>query len=356
MPRGVALALAGLGAALAVLLFFTLRDDGPVADGRLPPAPAPAPSAKRKPWVTPAPEPTAAPGDAALWLRRQWLHAEPTDSELAALTAALAAAGVTRVYPFLGPMNEMGVPGWRSLGVHTPWSASSAERFLKAMPGALPWTGGVAVRDVHWADEAQQQAFAAELARVVALGAGGVHINIEPVGDGDEAFVKLLTRVRAVLPAGTELSVAVVAPRNERIEVGAIRYWSMAYLARVCGPADELVVMGYDTWLTDAAAYQRLVADWTEQLAKELPPDCAWRMGVPTYDDDIPHHKLDVERIDVALRGVREGLARLEAPPPAFRGIALYASWTTDEQEWAAYDALWRGRAPTARVIPEPVR
>ncbi len=354
--RRVALALAGLGVAVAVLVVFALLDDE-APDRRLRPAPAPTESAKRKSWQTPAPAADAAPGDAALWLRRQWLHAEPTKAELAALKAALAAAGVTRVYPFLGPMNEKGVPGWRSLGVHTPWSAERARAFLEAVPQALPWTGGVAGRDVRWEDEAQQSAFAAELTRVCALGGAGVHINIEPVGDGDEGFVKLLARVREALPAGKELSVAVVAPKHASISMAAERYWSVEYLRRVCGPADELVVMGYDTWLTDAAAYERLVADWTEQLARELPPDCAWRMGVPTYDDDAPHHKLDVERVDVALRGVREGLRRLGGPPPAsFRGIALYASWTTDAQEWAAYDALWRGRAPVAGVIPEPVR
>jgi hypothetical protein len=78
-------------------------------------------------------------------------------------------------------------------------------------------------------------------------------------------------------------------------------------------------------------------------------------MGVPTYDDEMPHHKLDIERIDVALRGVNEGLSR-SSSPGAFKGVALYASWTTDAQEWAAYDALWLGREPLSVVIPEPVR
>jgi hypothetical protein len=190
----------------------------------------------------------------------------------------------------------------------------------------------------------------------VAAGADGVHLNIEPVSDSDPGFVELINLVRSGLPATATVSVAAVAPRNARIAVRPEYYWSFDYLRAVCRAADEVVVMGYDTWLDDPVTFRKVVAEWTAALIAELPAgDCSWRMGIPSYDDHAPHHKLDVERIDLALLGVRDGPAAA-GRAGGFTGVAIYASWTTDAQEWAAYDALWLGRAPTAQVIAEPVR
>ena len=53
-------------------------------------------------------------GDNALWMRRHWMHENPTTAEIAALADSLRAHGIKRIYPFLGPMDREGWPGWRS--------------------------------------------------------------------------------------------------------------------------------------------------------------------------------------------------------------------------------------------------
>ena len=53
-------------------------------------------------------------GDNALWMRRHWMHEGPTTGEIAALVESLRARGIKRIYPFLGPMDREGWPGWRS--------------------------------------------------------------------------------------------------------------------------------------------------------------------------------------------------------------------------------------------------
>jgi len=50
-----------------------------------------------------------------------------------------------------------------------------------------------------------------------------------------------------------------------------------------------------------------------------------------------------VENPENALVGVVAGLRGLGAGG-TFEGVALYAEWTTDEAEWAAYERLWRNR------------
>ncbi|MFL5318653.1 MAG: glycosyl hydrolase family 18 protein [Myxococcaceae bacterium] len=367
MRRNLLVAL-GLAVVVAGVTVAILREGDESTSHQLPPAPPPAPSAKRQPWTTPEPESALTmvnPQNTSLWLRRQWLHTDVTASEVKELASALQANGVTRVYPFLGGMNESGVPGWRSLGVHRAFSQERISTFTNLLHAAdpsieiLPWTGGVPGRDFKWGNATQLAAFVAQMKTLTDHGANGVHLNMEPVASDDMGFLSLVRDVRAALPKDKSVSIAAVAPRNDRISMSPERYWSPEYLKALCEPADEIVIMGYDTWLTDRSEYERVVAEWTAQLAALLPTDaehgCIWRMGVPTYDDDMPHHKLDVERIDVALRGVKAGLASAKSPG-GFAGIALYSSWTTDEQEWAAYDALWLGRKSGSVVITEPVR
>ncbi|HZV22033.1 MAG TPA: hypothetical protein VE986_10870 [Hyphomicrobiales bacterium] len=68
-------------------------------------------------------------------------------------------------------------------------------------------------------------------------------------------------------------------------------------------------------------------------------------MGVSAYDDDKDYHRPDVETIDHSLKGIKTGLRSIMVPPN-FRGVAIYASFATDEGKWAIYDRLWRGLAP----------
>ena len=48
----------------------------------------------------------------------------------------------------------------------------------------IPWTGGNLGRDVHLDDAAQRRAFAEHARRLVALGADGIQLNVEPLPSG----------------------------------------------------------------------------------------------------------------------------------------------------------------------------
>jgi hypothetical protein len=296
--------------------------------------------------------------DAALWMRRQWLHAEPTDDEIFRMVAGLRQAGIRRVFPFLGPMGEQGTPGWKSGGVHHPMELSQVASFIRRakalMPELqiLPWTGGVQGRDVFWTDRERNAKYVAALREITEAGADGIHLNIEPVANGDPGFVELVRAVKTAIGPGKEVSVSTVAPVHPLLTSNGPKYWDFDYFRALCAEADELVIMGYDTWLTSPHDYGVVVADWTRSLARELPLRCGWRIGVPTYDDDRPHHKLDVETLEVALPAIRS----VEVLPTNFRGIAIYASWTTDSKDWAAFDRLWMRRKPVGVVLPEPSR
>jgi Glycosyl hydrolases family 18 len=308
----------------------------------------------------PTPEaPTVAPtppnrDENALWLRRRWIHETRTDAEIRALADTLATRGITRIYPFVGPPGADGRLGWRDGETIRPYDPAVAQRFFSAFrtTGAparvLPWTGGVSHRDIQLTNEAARAVFVAEAKHLVALGADGVHINIEPMVSFAPGYLELLAALRAEIAPGI-LSVAAYPPPTTLHPYEDV-HWTLEFLDAVCAAADEVNVMAYDTALTDADAYAALVQEWTAAIAKTLAGKrCVWWLGVPAYDEHKPWHDPKAETIAAAIRGVQAGLP--PAPPTNFKGVAVYASWTTDTDKWAAYDRDWRQRAPVAATL-----
>lgn len=300
-------------------------------------------------------------GDNALWMRRRWLHEAPPPEEIAELVQSLRARGVRRIYPFLGPMDRDGWPGWRSNAGIVRYIPERAEAFLSLMQRlapeikVIPWTGGVLGRDVRLEDAAQRKAFAEHARKLVAMGADGVQLNVEPLPSWSPGYRELLKEVKAAIGQRT-LSVAAYPPPTPLHPFPDV-HWELPFLQAVCEDADELAVMAYDTGVSSGPVYEELVATWTRELAATLTPShaggCHWLMGVSAYDDDKGYHRPEAETIEHGVRGIVAGLQWAPKPPNHFRGVAIYASFTTDERKWAAYDRLWRGVEPVTSPPPD---
>lgn len=297
-----------------------------------------------------APEPPAprSRDHNALWARRVWLHEPQDDAAIEALVTTLRARGVTRLYPFLGPPDLTGRPGWRDGETLRPVdpavAAANLRRLAERAPelGVHPWTGGVYERDIDLNDGPRLQRWMDE---VLALPIQGVQLNVEPMPE-QPAYLALLRAWKARLGDRT-LSVAAYPPPTPLHPFPDV-HWSLAFLREVCLIADELAVMAYDTALAEPQPYTALVAEWTRALATLPPPEeggCLIWIGVPAYEDDVGWHRPDAETLAAGIAGVNRALD--EAWPAHVRGVALYASWTLDAEEWATYDADWRRRPPT---------
>jgi hypothetical protein len=299
--------------------------------------------------------------DNGIWLRRHWMHEGPTPEDIAALVTGLRERGIRRIYPFLGPMDANGWPGWRSKKGLVRYVPERAGAFLAEIKRiapdirVMPWTGGNLASDVHLKDEAQRRAFVEHMRRIVALGADGVHLNVEPLPSWEPGFLELLREVKAAIGDRT-LSIAAYPPPTPLHPFPDV-HWELPFLRDVCVAADELAVMAYDTAVTSPPVFRDLIAKWTVELAATLPPPaeggCEWLMGVPTYDDDKGYHRPDVETIEHSLAGILAGLGSLRVPEH-FRGVAIYASFTTDQRKWAVYERQWRGREPVKSPPPDP--
>ncbi len=130
----------------------------------------------------------------------------------------------------------------------------------------LPWVGGLRkgyrrqrAGTIELADLAQRQRLVAEARGLVDEGFDGMHLNVEPVDDGNDEFLALLAR--AAHRGGGRPS---ALDRRHPPSAGACPArpnfaWRPDYYARVAATVDQIVIMAYDTALPTPAFYRRYV-------------------------------------------------------------------------------------------------
>ncbi len=287
----------------------------------------------------------------AVWLEHRWLERPHGEGEMESLLAKLRARGVEYVFPHLIPFNGAG-----RLPVH---SREQMRAFLAAArrvaPGmkVLPWVGGLRAGyrrqrpgTIDLRDLGQRQRMVAECRGLLDEGFDGIHLNVEPVADGDVDLLALLLALRPAVGADRILSLSAIRPGPVALPFAPNFLWTPEYYERVAQIADQVVVMAYDTALPTPGLYRRYVS-WASASMTHALVGSKGRarvlLGVPTYDPNGIMHRAGVESVENALLGVISGL-RGVGGGGTFEGIALYAEWTTDEEEWAVYERLWRGR------------
>jgi hypothetical protein len=284
----------------------------------------------------------------AVWLEHRWLEREQPEADMEALLGGLERRGIAYVFPHLIPFNAAG-----RLPLHSrPQMRAFLATARRVAPRlkVLPWVGGIrrgTRRSIDLGDLGQRQRIVAECRGLIDEGFDGIHVNIEPLDDGNDDFLALLRALRTAVGPDRILSLAVMPPSPFAIPTAPTFLWTTDYYRRVAGVADQIVVMAYNTALPTQSLYRRYVAyaaeAGTKAILKAHSP-ARLLMGVPTYDEHGLMHRAGVETPENAILGIVAGLRGLGGGG-TFEGVALYAEWTTDPEEWAAYDRLWRGKS-----------
>ncbi|MBY0358853.1 MAG: hypothetical protein K2W82_12685 [Candidatus Obscuribacterales bacterium] len=173
------------------------------------------------------------------------------------------------------------------------------------------------------------------------VGFDGVQWDYEPCPNNSAGLIDLLQKTRAALPVDKMLSVATPIFYPEAIPSLKI-VWSKSYFGEVAKNCDQLAVMGYDSGFYTPRAYEWLMSQQLPALTKiveQSNPKCRLMLGVPAYDRDVLHDHS--ETLKTALRGVRIGVENMGRNQDCFEGIALFADYTTDANEWEQYRDLW---------------
>lgn len=276
-----------------------------------------------------------------IWLQHGWLgdemwfHENGRDrtkfrsaEKVGELRGRLVSHGIRYVFPHLCPCKPDGL-----IAANDP---TQTELFLNTIGPeiqVIPWIGGVRDESALPGSKAWRAGFTKSAAALLAAHPrlAGVHVNIEPMPDGDADYLVLLDELRAALPQGKILSVAAYPPPTRWHPYPDV-HWSEAYFRQVAKRADQIVPMLYDTSLRWKKPYRKLMVDWTKEVLA-WSEDKQVLLGLPAYDDaGTGYHDPKVENLTNALRGVHAGLE--DGKPANYAGIAVYSEWEMDEGDW----------------------
>jgi hypothetical protein len=284
----------------------------------------------------------------AVWLEHRWLERPHSTEDMEQMFRFLHHHGIVYVFPHLISFDSAG-----RLPLHNREQMraflATARRVAPDMK-LLPWVGGLRVGykrsragSIDLADLGQRQRIVAECRGLMDEGFDGIHVNIEPIPDGDDDFLALLRALRTAVGAGM-LSLSGAKPGPVALPIAPNFFWSPAYYARVGDAADQVVIMAYDTGLPTSALYRRYLSYAAASVTGNFVRSSRTRVlvGIPTYEDHGLMHRKGVETPENALVGVVAGL-RGRSGGGTLEGVALYAEWTTDPEEWGVYEQVWRG-------------
>ncbi|NWF68668.1 MAG: hypothetical protein HXY40_06260 [Chloroflexi bacterium] len=302
-------------------------------------------------------------GPNALWVSSDWTYTRHEDGEIAAFAQRLRDNQIGTVYAWVSYLtpearwadNQNG----RFDNVRDDVQAFTVQ-FKRAYPEVrlLAWIGlpfGADPDTYNQDSEAflrlvlnfSQQA-------VTQLGFDGIFLQVEQVGNGDENFMTLLRQIGAQFDEEVVLAVAVPpdwTPTNAGITLPPLyapgTVWERSYKQRVALLADQMVVMAYNSGFENAEDYSQWVAYQTSTFAEtvaELEGGAQIVVGVSTAEAEAPRHDPAVENIASAVAGIEAGLAESAEAAATVRGIALYGSWTTSDDEWAQFRDTWLNR------------
>lgn len=275
-------------------------------------------------------------GQNGLWLGSKWYHGKVSDNDLKQIASLLNREQVAFAYFHCRDIDAKG-----NLRFGAPDTAKKFVEFLHhECPQAkiLAWIGAVGpnMRGEVNLNSPQVRARMSEQAALLVNSCGfdGVQWDFEYCANDDPAFLDLLKLTRATLPNKSMLSAAVPFT------------WTDNYIGKVSQLTDQIALMAYDTvcflprWY---AGYMReLVIRYANAIAAQE-TQCKLMIGVPTYEDVTALHHKQAENLKVALIGVKDALADPACKRQAVVGIAPYAEWTTDADEWNTYNKWWLG-------------
>jgi len=283
----------------------------------------------------------------AVWLEHRWLEKPHSVEEMEQMFRFLDHHGIVYAYPHLIPFDSAG-----RLPLHNREQMraflASARRVAPNMK-VLPWVGGLRVGykrsragTIDLGDLGQRQRMVAECRGLMDEGFDGIHVNVEPIANGDDDYLALLRALRAAVGTGI-LSLSATRPGPVAPAFAPNFFWTADYYARIADSADQVVLMTYDTAIPTPGLYRRYVAYAAATVTANLARSHRTRVlvGIPTYDETGLMHRKEVETPENALLGVVSGLRGRTGG--TFEGVALYAEWTTDPEDWATYERVWRG-------------
>ena len=289
-------------------------------------------------------------GKNALWARHQWVGEPHSPAEYAQLITLLQQHGISDVFFHVGPLNAQG----RIEAHKYPFASDLLRRLKQSYPQLhiQAWIGQVEVRGggpLDLSNPIVQKNILHTAEIFLELGFDGIHYNIEPIYSDDTRLLELLQQTKKITQSRQKLlSFSCDEPELlpgmsylSRFISKQAGFWTLDYYRQVAEHVDQLAVMMYDTALPTDWLYGHAVKWITQKLLTELPSETTLFMGVPSYEDTSWSFHPKAENISSGLRGIKQGLATFHNSKLQNFGVAVYAEWTTDADEWKTFAKEW---------------
>jgi hypothetical protein len=290
-------------------------------------------------------------GANGLWLR-YWWYVGKRNNDLCQLAQLLREKQIRYAYFHVGDVKKDGALRFRYPAnawhlVHVLHrEAPSVEVIAWIYAGNSRGKGEVNLSNTNVRKKMMDEA----LWLVNKCGFDGVQWDYEICGDGDPDFLKLMRETRAAFDGAKQLKSRDASPLLSAAVPMWLPHplrrwgWSHDYFAQVAATCDQMAVMCYDSGFYLPRSYVWLVRQQAIHVAQSAArgnPNCRVLLGVPTYGKGGASHHPHAENIRLALKGVREGLSNSRADLSAFAGVAIFADYTTQSDEWQTYQRWW---------------
>ncbi|MFH1358965.1 MAG: hypothetical protein ABIH37_03700 [archaeon] len=168
-------------------------------------------------------------------------------------------------------------------------------------------------------DEGFENNFINDYLYLDSIGFDGIFVDIEPVTDR-KGYLELLDKINKDFPSS---SIIVVYSGSVGSETDNEWEWDLEFFREVSERVNLISVQGYDSDLSNKEEYQDYVKKQLVELSK-ISLSSNLMLGVPTHKD-YP------ETIENSLTIYRETKSD-------FLGVAIFAEWTMDNEEWKVFD------------------
>ncbi len=275
-----------------------------------------------------------------LWLRYLWYFDKHSSKDADKMCSHLKRDEIAYAY-----FHVRGITRDGSLKFHYPEKARKLVELVHSRaPGCkvIAWAyAGTATEygGVDLSSDSVRKKMVEEASWLVnTCGFDGVQWDYEFCACGDRGFLKLLDETRNALSDD-----AILACATPMWYPGGLWGWDEKYFQEVISRCDQIAVMCYDSFFYLPRAYAWLLKQQCKHVllaANKAANNCRVLFGVPSYDQGTVGHINQAENLRIALPAIKEGLAESKYLS-SFEGVAIFAEYTTEENEWSDYRRIW---------------
>ncbi len=282
------------------------------------------------------------PQEALTYIPHGFVHSEQSPALQGETLAALGSYGIDQALLPVKAYKKTGVLklSKRELASFAQWVAATRaydEAHGAQIVAVASIAGKVKGSSLNLEEPAVRANMVAGVEAMLALGAGGISLDLEPY-PSSPGFLELLEEIDALFAArGFTGRLAVTAPASAG-------RWAPSYLAAVSARVGQVDPLFYDSERTTAAAYEQWVREGLAYWSANAAPGVRIVPDLPSYGANR-WHQIAVENLATATTAVEEALAQ----GSRVNGAGVFWWWGFYLDEEGAYNGAadreaWLGR------------